>query len=68
MPKEGYVSVTLPEWFLTASETVMNPGQSFQSFFLNSVLAPKIPKEKLQKIYDKWTAKYYPYGGMKPLE
>jgi hypothetical protein len=45
----------------------MVPGESFQSFFLNSVLAPKIPKEKLQKIYDAWTAKHYPYGGMKPF-
>jgi len=46
----------------------MAPGQTFQGFLLSFVLSPNISKEKLQEIYDKWTAKYYPYGGVKSLE
>ncbi len=67
MPKDGYTSITLPDWFLTALDSLMNPGQTIQSYILNSVLVPQIPKEQLQKFYDTWTAKHYPYGGMKPL-
>jgi len=67
LPKDGYVSITIPEWQLEASSLLMAPGQTFQGFLLSFVLSANISKEKLQQIYDKWTAKYYPYGGMKPL-
>ncbi|KKN75447.1 hypothetical protein LCGC14_0380680 [marine sediment metagenome] len=65
MPKEGYVTITVPGWVLDCMHLTSYPGDDNVDI-LRKLLIEKLGEVKCLDIYNKWRKRNYPLGGNKP--